>query len=516
MKESSSVKNKRILKNTIALYFRTFITLIVGLYTSRVMLEALGVDNYGIFYVVGGITSFGAIITGAISTGCSRFITYSLGEGNPERMRNVFSTTVNVQIILSFIVFIALEIGGLWFLNTSAKIPEGSLHAAHWVLQCSIVIMILDLVSVPYSATIIAHEHMSIYAYSSILSAALRLAICFLVKNSQFNHLIFYSILLVGTSLFMRIFYGVYCSRHFEEAKYRRILDKELLKEMASYSGWIFFGQTAMILNSQGINILVNVFFGILYNAARGIAFSVRNCVQSFINNFTTALNPQIVKSYANKDLDYCFALTNRSDRLRWLMTLIFLVPIVIETETILKIWLGTVPEYAVTYLRFAMFESLALAQGSGMVTLINAAGKMKRYQLEVTAICVLVFPLSWIAFKLGMFVWIANILYITIYILMDIPRFMALKRLMNVPVRNYISSVWVPCIKVSIVSFSLPLVIAYICEPGYLRFFLLVPISVIWTLFSIYLLGIDKREKSFLINKIRSILKLNKKSYSL
>ena len=238
--------------------------------------------------------------------------------------------------------------------------------------------------------------------------------------------------------------------------------------------------------------------------------------MQSFINNFTTALNPQIVKSYANKDLDYCFALTNRSDRLRWLMTLIFLVPIVIETETILKIWLGTVPEYAVTYLRFAMFESLALAQGSGMVTLINAAGKMKRYQLEVTAICVLVFPLSWIAFKLGMFVWIANILYITIYILMDIPRFMALKRLMNFPVRNYISSVWVPCIKVSIVSFSLPLVIAYICEPGYLRFFLLVPISVIWTLFSIYLLGIDKREKSFLINKIRSILKLNKKSYSL
>lgn len=508
MTQNISDNNKRIAKNTIALYFRTFITMLVGLYTGRVMLQALGVDNYGINNVVGGIVSMSSLITSTMSAAISRYITYSIGQGNKERLKNMFSTSVNAQIVMSILAVIILEIFGLWFLSSKASIPEGRMIAAHWVFQCSLISLVISLISSPYNALLVAHERMGIYAYTSIAEVALKLAVIFIILAFDGDRLILLSILNVLVGLGMRVFYGWYCSKHFEESQYSiKVFDKGLLKELTVFSGWNLLSNCTWVFATQGVNMLVNVFFGVTYNAARGIAQTVNGTVQNFVGNFTMAFSPQITKIYAAGDKAYAISLVNRGTKFSWLMMYVFIVPVCCEADTLLHIWLGKVPEWATLFLRFAMFESLAVSSGQNLFRLIQADGHVKNYSVAAAITCGIIFPIVWLLYHFGAPVWTAYLVFILDFFLINFIRFYFLKRLMLFPIRQFFGDVFFPCIIVSIVSFIVPLAVCHYMERSLLRFFINVPIAVLWTVACCILFGLTKNERTFFWDKAKSIL---------
>ena len=305
MSNQTSDNNKRIAKNTLLLYFRMLFLMVISLFTSRITLQTLGVDNFGIYNVVGGIVAMFSIMSGSLSNAISRYITFELGKGDKKILKKVFSTAVNVQIIMAVIIAVLIEIGGVWFLNYKMNIPAGRMVAANWVLQFSIISFAVNLISIPYNAAIIAHEKMSAFAYISIYEAVMKLVVVYLIVISPFDKLIVYSFLILLISLSLRLIYGIYCKRKFEECSYMFILDKPLLKKMSGFAGWNFLGAGSFLLMTQGVNMLLNMFFGVALNAARGIATQVENVVNQFTINFGTAINPQITKSYAKGDYDY-------------------------------------------------------------------------------------------------------------------------------------------------------------------------------------------------------------------
>lgn len=507
---TQSENNKLIAKNTMALYFRTFITMIVGLYTSRVMLQALGVDNYGINNVVGGIVAMSSLVTSTMSQAISRYLTFTLGKGDKGRLKVMFSTAINAQIILSVIAIVLLEIFGLWFLNKGANIPEGRMEAANWVFQCSMISLAIGLVGSPFNALLVAHEKMSIYAYTSISDAVLKLGICFLIMAYGGDRLILLAILNVFVGILMFAFYRWYCKRKFEEAVYSiKIFDKELLKELSVFSGWNLLNNGAYVFATQGVNMLINVFFGVAYNAARGIAQSVNGAVQSFVNSFTTAFSPQITKSYAAGDKEYAVQLGNRGTKFAWLMMYLFIVPVVCEADTLLKIWLGNPPDWAAIFLRFAMFESLAVTSGQNLFRLIQADGNVRNYTIHAAITAGMIFPLVWIAYILKAPVWVSYLIFIIDFFLLNLVRFYDIKRLMPFSVRQHLREVIWPCLSVSLVSFAVPLVLCYLMKPGIVRFVVNVPVSVLWTGLCCVVLGLTRGERDFFWNKAKQILRL-------
>ncbi len=507
----NSENNKRIAKNTIALYFRTFITMIVGLYTGRVMLQALGVDNYGINNVVGGIVAMSSLITATMSQAISRYITYALGKGDREQLKSMFSTAVNAQIVMSVIAVIVLEIFGLWFLNSGAQIPEGRETAALWVFQCSLICLVISLVSSSYNSLIIAHEKMSIYAYVSIADAIFKLAICYAIMAYDGDRLIFYAILHLGVVLTIQAFYALYCGKNFEEAKYSpRIFDKHLLKELTVFSGWNLLNNGAYTFATQGVNMLVNAFFGVAFNAARGLAIQVNTAVQSFVNNFTVAFSPQITKTYAAGETSYAVHLSNRGTKFAWLMMFVFIVPVCCEADTLLKLWLGEVPEWSALFLRFAMFESLASSSGSNLYRLIQADGRITKYTIHAAITAGVIFPLTWIFYIFGAPVWSAYLIFIVDFVVLNIVRIYDIKKLMTFSVSVFMKEAVYPCLIVSFLSFVLPLFICYIFEPSIFRFFINVPVAILWTFLCCITFGLSKSERQFFLDRL--LMKLKKK----
>ena len=507
-----SANNKRIAKNTLLLYFRTLFIMAVTLYTSRVILNTLGVTDYGIYNVVGGVVAMFSVISGSLSSSISRFITYELGHGDFDKLKRIFTTSVNIQIGISLIVLVFGETVGLWFLNEKINIPSERLTAANWVLQCSLLSFIINLISVPYNACIIAHERMSAFAYISILEAILKLAVVYMLLISPYDKLFSYAVLLVIVALLIRLTYGQYCKRHFEESRYSFVYDKSLIKEMTGFAGWSFFGHGAYILNTQGIDMLINIFFDVTLNAARGIATQVQNAVMQFVNNFTVAVNPQITKSYATGEMKYMYKLVCRGARFSYFLLFLFVVPIVCETNFILQIWLKIVPEYAPVFLRLSLFGALMTLLGNSMLTAISATGNIKRFQLWITAVGCLVFPLTWIAFKFGVPPQATYVIYIVIYFLLNFVRLYISKGLLKFPVRLYLSDVILRVIIVSVVSFVLPLLVVCNLEEGFLRLCITCIVSVISTVSVIFIFGLEKTERTKILNKLTTVTKTNNK----
>ena len=334
----TSANNKRIAKNTLLLYFRMLFMMAVSLYTSRVVLNALGVEDFGIYNVVGGVVAMFSMLSGSLSAAITRFITYELGKGNQENLKKIFSSSVTIQIGLAILIIVVAEAIGVWFLNMKMNIPDVRITAANWVFQFSILTFAVNLISVPYNASIIAHERMSAFAYISILEAIGKLAIVFLIVISPMDKLIFYAILMCAVALIVRLAYGVYCKRHFEECTYHFIFDRDLLKHMFGFAGWNFIGATSAVLRDQGGNVVINLFCGPAANAARGIAFQVNNAISGFVTNFMTALNPQITKSYAAGDRKYMMTLIFQGARLSFYMLLLLSLPVLINTHYILSL----------------------------------------------------------------------------------------------------------------------------------------------------------------------------------
>lgn len=482
--------------------------MLVTLYTSRVVLNTLGVTDYGIYNVVGGVVMMFSVISGSLSSSISRFITYELGHGDFERLKRIFSTSVNIQIGISVIILVLAEIFGVWFLNTKMNIPTERLTAANWVLQCSLLSFIINLISVPYNACIIAHERMSAFAYISILEAVLKLVIVYMLLVSPYDKLATYSVLLVAVALIIRVTYSLYCRKHFDESRYNFVYDKSLIKEMTGFAGWSLFGHGSYMLNVQGVDMLINIFFGVTLNAARGVATQVQNAVMQFVNNFTVAINPQITKSYASGDREYMNKLVCRGARFSYFLLFFFIVPIVCEADYILRLWLKLVPEYAPIFLRLSLFGSLMMLLGNSLLTAIFATGNIKRYQLWVTIVGCLVFPLTWIAFKLGFPPATTYVIFIIIYFLLVFVRLYIAKGVLDFPVKLYLTDVMVRISIVSIISFLLPVLVILNLEEGFLRLCVTCIVSFVSTTLTIFILGLESSERKTITSKIALFIK--------
>lgn len=503
-----SANNNRIAKNTLLLYVRTIFVMLVSLYTSRVVLQALGVDDYGIYNVVGGFVSMFSIISSALSSSISRFITYELGRGNQDKLKRIFSTGINIQVVLSIIIIILIETVGLWFLNYKMNIPQERMFAANWVLHCSAITFAISLLNVPYNAVIIAHERMSAFAYISILEVSLKLGVVYILFVSPYDHLIVYAILQTIVILIIRVIYGVYCVRNFEEAKYHRVHDRALVKEMFGFAGWNFLTSTAYLCNTQGVNIVINLFFNVTVNAARGIAAQVQGALIQFIDNFSTALNPQITKLYAASNTVEMFKLVNRGARFTYLLSLIICLPILMETDYILHLWLAEVPPHTTAFVRLAIIGTVIDRLGNTGYTACMATGNIKRYVLWVSCVGCLVFPLTILAYYLGAPAEMTYIIYALVYIGVDSVRLWVMKGLLNYSIMSFIREVVLPIILVTIVAVVIPLTVVLLYQQSIVRFILSIIISILSASITSFFIGLTVNERKVIVDKTISLIK--------
>ena len=501
-----SQNSKRIAKNTIVLYFRMIFMMLVSLYTSRIIINALGFEDYGIYSAVGGFVAMFGVISNSLTAAVSRFITFSIGAGDSEKLNRVFASSIIIQLIIAGIVLILLETIGLWFLNYHMVIPNERLVPANFVLQFSIITFLVQLISVPYNASIIAHERMTAFALISILNAMLNLCVAFLVKYSQnYDKLILYSMVLAIVAIFIRLLYGWYCGRNFSECKFRFIYDKKLLSKIVSFAGWNFFGASSAVLRDQGINVLLNVFCGPIVNAARGIAMQVSSAISSFSSSFLTALNPQITKQYAAGDMHYVFNLCFKGSRLGFFLLLLLSLPIFMETEQILSLWLGKIPPHTVNFVRLIVVYVMVESVSSTLITLMLATGNIKKYQIIVGGTQLLNFPIAFIVLKAGFIPEYTMIATILIAIMCLTARLFMLRKMVGLPIRLFIKEVIAKSAIVTLIALILPLCVVSILDMTLLRLLITGGICVISTTLSVLFLGCTYSERHLIINKIIS-----------
>ncbi len=506
MTETSS-NNKRIAKNTLLLYVRMLLLMAVNLYTSRVILQALGVEDFGIYNVVGGIVAMFTFVSGSLSSAISRFLTFELGRGAKEELKRVFSASVTIQLFIVLIVLILAESIGVWFLNTHMTIPADRLPASNWVLQFSLITFVINLISVPYNAAIIAHERMAAFAYVSIVEGLGKLGIAYLVMISPIDRLVFYAILMCSLALIVRILYGYYCKKHFEECIYHFHWDKEILKKMFGFAGWNFIGSASAILRDQGGNIILNLFCGPVVNAARGIAFQVNNAVTGFVTSFMTALNPQITKSYAVGDYKYMMTLIFQSARLSFYMLLLLSLPVLVDTHYILGLWLGEVPEHTVLFVRLILVFALSESISNPLVASVQATGKIRAYQITVGGLQMMNLPISYILLKLGMIPETVVIVAIVISQCCLAARLIILRKIIQLRVREYLRRVWLNVVVVTCLSIVFPFWIESITQESFPRFICLGITCIFFTGVVELFVGSSSYERNFVYDKIRKVM---------
>lgn len=504
--------NKRIAKNTLLLYVRMFFIMAVTLYTSRVVLSTLGVTDFGIYNVVGGVVAMMGILNGAMAVSTQRYITFELGKGNIVRLKQVFSICFLIFILLSAIVVILAETIGLWFLYNKMIIPEDRMIAANWVYQFSILSCISSLITTPYNATIIAHERMNIYAYVGIIEALLKLGIVYLLLIIPADRLSTYGLLMFASQCLISCLYITYCLRHFIESRYHFYWERQLFKELVSYSGWNLFGSISGLIKGQGLNILLNMFFNPAVNAARGIAYQVNTAITQFFTNFYTAIRPQITKYYAQGDMTEMIKLIFRSSKLSFYLILLVSLPIIIETPYIIQLWLKQTPEYVIPFTRIIIIISAIDAMATPLMTAAHATGRIKLYQASVGTMTILNIPISYIFLKLGYSP--LSVFYVSLFISTAclFMRLWIVNRLMTFPIKEYILNVFGRSILVCLSAIILPLYIHNILKQELINVMLVCLLCLLSCITFIYLIGLDKSERYFIINIIkRKILQKNK-----
>lgn len=511
-KTSAVTDNKRIAKNTLLLYIRMIFMMGVSLFTSRVILDTLGVEDFGIYSVVGGIITMFAFINGGMVSATQRFITFEIGKGNIENLKAVFSTSLQIHAFISLVIVLLGETIGLWFLFEKMVIPDSRMVAAVCVYQCSIIACVVNIMSIPYNADIVAHEKMSAFAYISIIEVSLKLAIVYLLLVISFDKLIVYSILLLLVQLSVRFVYSHYCHKHFEESKYKHQLNKKILLEMTSFAGWSFWGSLASVLCTQGLNLILNVFFGPIINAARGIAVQVQSAVQQFTMNFQIALNPQITKNYAIGDLDQMHILMFRSARFSFFLLFFLTLPILIETNYILTIWLQNVPKDTVIFTQIMIAISLLYTISNPCVIANQATGNVKIYQAVVGGVLLLILPVSYVVLKMGAPAYSVFIVHFIVESIAQGARMLILRKQITLPISDYFMKIYLPIIVVAVISPILPMYVHTLFIEGWQRFVLVGFSSVISVSISCFVFGFTHGERLFFLNKISSFF--SKKKY--
>ena len=503
----SDPNTRRIAKNTGLLYIRMLVMMVIGFITTRVMLNALGVDNYGINNVVGGLVSMFSMLSASLSGAVSRFFTFGLGKGDMKHLRVVFSTSINIHIVLAAIVLIAIETVGVWFLNHRMVIAPDRLEAANWVLQCSTVIFAINLLSVPYRAAIIAHERMSAFAYLTIFDATAKLLIVCAIYFYGGDKLKLFAVLNILPAIISQAVYWRYCKRSFVECNYQCVFDKKLFGEIFSFAGWSFIGNTAGLMKNEGVNVVINTFFGASINTARGIAMQVNGMVMQFISNFTMALNPQIIKDYAAGQLERMHKLMFQGTKLSYYIFMILSIPIMFEIEAFLQVWLGEVPEHTVFFTRLVLVLSLAEIISHTLITAQTATGKIKVYQMVVGGILLLNLPVSYLLLRWGYFPEVTVIVAIIVSQLCLVARLWFLRRMIDFPVGRFITKVYCNVIVVTLLSLIVPSVCYVLMPSGVTRFFVLCGLSVLSSAAAIYFVGCNREERTMIVKATQSVI---------
>lgn len=497
--------SKRIAKNTMMLYIRMAIMLVIGLYTSRLVLKELGENDYGIYSVVGGIVTVLSFLNSSLSGATQRFLNFELGKGVLGEVKKTFKTSIQLHIGVSIIVLILAETIGLWFLNTKMNISPERMYAANWVYQFSVISCIVGIMTVPYNALIVAHEKMGAFSFISLIEIFLKLIIVIFLQYFDGDRLILYTGLILAIGLLNRGIYNYYCRKQFAESKVNlKGIDLKLMKSMASFSGWSVVGSLGYISHTQGIAIIINIFFGTIINAAEGITNQVNGIVTGFVGNFLTALNPQVVKLYAANQLAEMHTLILRGCRFSFYLVAVFALPILFVTPTLLNLWLTIVPPYTAIFIRITLLITLFNSFTSLLAVAQGATGKVKNYQITLTTIGLLHLPLAWLFFHFGYKPYWAMIIYLIIIIILQICRVWFVCTSTKLPIKTFIRSVGIPTLSCVALSFFGTVAIFKIAHQGDI---ISAIISEIILLVSIWLFGLTNIEKQFITTTIKNKL---------
>lgn len=499
--------SKRIAKNTVFLYFRTIITLAIALYTSRVILRTLGVEDYGIYNVVGGFVGMFSLISGTLIASSQRFITFELGKTKNGHPREVFSSALILHFVIASLIIVIAETVGVWFLNYQMNIPDDRMSVANWLFQFSLITFVFNLISIPYNAAIVAHERMDAFAYISVLEAVLKLVIVYVLVLLPYDKLYVYGLLMLAVAVIIRFIYVIYCSRNFYDTEFCFVKDRKYYKQMLGFSGWNILGSSSWVLSNYGINILLNLFFGVVVNAARGIASQVDAAVNQFVTNFTMAVNPQITKSYASKDYGYMMDLIIKGARYSYFLLFIMALPLISETEYITKLWLGTIPEYAVVFIRLSLVYMLCQSLSNTLYTAMLATGDIRNYQIVVGGLSLLSFPLTYMFFKMGLPPEYGYLSTIIISVMCLGARLYMLRGMIDLPVMRFVKEVLGRVICVSVIAGMIPYSITAFYASSLSRCFSNIAISVFVLLVLIYYIGIPISERMTIKNVIEQKL---------
>lgn len=502
-----SENNKRIAKNTLLLYFRMFFIMAVTLYTSRIILNELGVEDFGIYNVIGGMIAMFGFLNSAMASATQRYLIFELGKGDIQQLSKVFATSVVIHAFIGIIILILGETIGLWFVSNKLVIPTERMDAALWAYQFSIFTAIVMIISVPFNAIIISHERMSAFAYISVLEVSLKLAIVFVLGFFDFDKLKLYAMLMFSMQLLIQFVYRCYCRKHFDETRMKFILERKLFKDMLSFASWSLVGNCAAIFFTQGVNILLNLFFGPVVNAARGVAVQVQGAVNQFSISFQTALNPQITKSYAMQNFEYMHSLIYRSSKFTFFLLFIISLPVIIEAPMILGVWLKIVPEYTVVFVRIILCITIIDAIANPLMISASATGKVKLYQSVIGGVLLSILPISYIALKLGYPPVSVFLVHLAISIIAFIVRLFIIRSLIQFSVGNYIKKVLSKVFLVIILSLPIPLLLKSVLADNLINTIIVGICSMLIVMICAYIIGLTKVERMFVADRLRAII---------
>ena len=498
---------KQIAINTLMLYLREILIMIVSLYSFRVILNTLGAEDYGIYNVVAGVVTMFSFLSSSMATASQRYFSFALGQNDSEQLKKYFSMSFTIYCLIALIVLILAETLGLWFVTHKLVIPVERQTAAFWIYQASIFSMICTILTAPFMASIIAHEDMNIYAYVSIIEVVLKLEIVFLLPLFAIDKLIFYGLLLAGVVFINTAIYRTICVKKYVECKFSFFWEKTMFKELVSYTGWNMFGSAVGVFKNQIVNIILNQFFNPIVNAARGIAAQVNSAVNSFAQNFSTAVRPQIIKNYASGEKEKMLQLMFRSCKATFLLMFVFALPLILEMPYVLKLWLKNVPEYAVLFTILALVDALIDTISYPLMAAAQATGKIKLYQAVVGGVLLLNAPIAFVVLTFGAAPYSVFIVSISITFIAFIVRLFILKRLIDFSFWQFIGKVFLPVVFCALISFVIPYFVRNMLNTSFIRLCVTVVVSVICVALSGYFVALSKNEKQWIVGIVKSKL---------
>ena len=509
---SNSENSKRIAKNTLLLYFRMILVSFVSIFTTRIVLSQLGIENFGIYNVVGGIVGFLGMLNGSMTSATQRFLAFELGTEDGKNYNKVFSMLLTIFLIFSFILMLVAIAIGPWLINDFIVIPNEKKNIAIWVYYFSVVTFFVDLISIPYMSSIIAHEKMGIYAFMSFIEVMFKLLLAYTLYVSTFDKLLTYGFLTMCVTFLITLFYCVYCFNKIKGCKYHFTWDKALYKNMVGYMGWNMFGSVTSILNTQGQTLVLNIFFGPLVNAAKAISDKINGIVVSFSNNFYMAVRPQITKSYASGDHDYMFKLVFRSSKFSFYLLFLLTLPLIILMPKILSLWLGNsqVSSDMTLFSQLMLVYSLVNVFENPISAMVQATGNIRNYQIIIGSFTLLILPITYFLFKFGAAAYYYLIVLISIYAVAHFFRLLIAKRQLGLSFRYYFSSVFAPVILSTIPSVAITYYICSLFINNIIGLFCSVISCVLISTFFIFLLGLEKAERLIVITQVRKRLNRN------